>query len=304
MKIFVNIVSYKDPLLWDTVNDCINNCSDPSRLHFAIIDQSQECFDIESLSFGKQVTYLHIDSKFSRGPCWARHLGYSFYNNEDYILQVDAHTVFDKDWDLNLLEKMNYIQTLSDKCIISGYPQLFEIVENEIKKTKLEDTLISTIPRNDAKLTETEPFVGFQGYYISSTVPLIGMHIAGGFIFAPGKFVLEVPYDPLLYFVGEEQSLSVRAWTHGWDIYHVPNNPVYHLYFNKNRPLHWDIEEDKNRSTRWFTYNDNSKKRLRELLYENKDLGIYGLGKIRTLKEFAEFSGINYSEKTIILKPF
>jgi hypothetical protein len=37
------------------------------------------------------------------------------------------------------------------------------------------------------------------------------------------------------------------------------------------------------------------------LLQHNADLGIYGLGKARTLAEYANFSGIDYRSKTIAL---
>lgn len=44
---------------------------------------------------------------------------------------------------------------------------------------------------------------------------------AAGFSFSRGHFALRVPYDPYLpmLFQGEEISMGVRAFTHGYDFY-------------------------------------------------------------------------------------
>jgi GT2 family glycosyltransferase len=115
---------------------------------------------------------------------------------------------------------------------------------------------------------------------------------------------LEVPYDPALYFLGEEHDIAIRAWTNGWDIYHAPEVPIYHLYNDKEtntkpRVLHWDAAEDEKRKVRWWQHNERSKARLRAMLYEGADLGVYGLGTQRSLQEFAEFSGIDYLNRVI-----
>lgn len=57
-----------------------------------------------------------------------------------------------------------------------------------------------------------------------------GFHLAAGCLFAPGRLVQALPYDPHFYFHGEEQALAVRLFTHGWDIFHTPRLPGYHLY--------------------------------------------------------------------------
>lgn len=301
MTILVSIASYKDALLWNTVNDCISNASFPENLRFVIVDQIETPYDVKSHPNCNQITYFHFDPYLSRGPCWARNICHSLYNNEDYVLQIDAHMVFDKGWDVYLIDKLKECQSISNKCIISTYPQEFEIVDNTIKKNS--KTEITTIirPKEGSTITEEDPSFSFTGFNVKKEESVLGFHVAGGFIFAPGNFFQEIPYDPMLYFIGEEQNIAVRAWTNGWDIYHIPNVPIYHLYYTKTkRTLHWDKEEDKNRQTRWYELRDKSRSRLRDLFLYQKDLGAYSLGKTRTLIQFAEFSGINYIEKTII----
>ncbi len=48
----------------------------------------------------------------------------------------------------------------------------------------------------------------------------------------------EVPYDPHMQFLffGEETTMTVRLWTHGWDFFVPPQNVVYHLWSRAYRP--------------------------------------------------------------------
>jgi hypothetical protein len=96
----------------------------------------------------------------------------------------------------------------------------------------------------------------------------------------------------------------VRAYTHGWDIYHTTHVPIYHLYNTgevetSHRELHWSPDVDEKRNQRWWDLDNKSKERMTNLLHRNKDLGVYGLGKSRSLVEYANFSGIDYRNKTL-----
>lgn len=303
MKIFVSIAAYRDKLLWDTVESAISHSHDPSKLHFAIVDQGDTPYNVKKHTYADQISYLHINPQYSRGPCWARSLALSFYSDEDYVLQIDAHTIFDKNWDIKLIDQLTYCQTLSNKCILSAYPHAFEITNTGIKKFKQQNIVNVLRPKHKGKMLSNDPTFNFEGHSISSESPIKGFHIAGGFIFAPGNYFLEIPYDSSLYFTGEEQNLAIRSYTHGWDIYHVPIVPIYHLYYRAgNRPLHWDQQDDSSRLTKWVKLNEKSKKRMCDLLYHGKNLGAYGLGNIRTLQDFAEFSGIDYDNKFVTEK--
>ena len=61
-------------------------------------------------------------------------------------------------------------------------------------------------------------------------LPILGAFIAGGFLFGPSSIVGEVPYDPELYFYGEEIAMSARLWTSGFNIYAPNRLLLFHLY--------------------------------------------------------------------------
>jgi hypothetical protein len=61
----------------------------------------------------------------------------------------------------------------------------------------------------------------------SSKQPMRVRFLAAGFLFTPGRFVREVPYDPELYFTGEESAMTVPAFTNGYDLFHPAENIIW-----------------------------------------------------------------------------
>mgnify|MGYP005696948675 CR=1 FL=1 len=95
MKIFISIASYQDPLLETTILSAFNNAIAPENLHFGICDQSSKPLDISLFSFASQISYEHIDTKTSEGPCCAIHIIKNFYENEYYYFQIAYENQFE-----------------------------------------------------------------------------------------------------------------------------------------------------------------------------------------------------------------
>ena len=305
MTIFISVASYCDKLLEQTVRDMIAKATRPDELRFGIVEQNfiEKRFRFDDIK--SQVRYVGIDVRDTRGACWARSLAMSLYSGETWFMQIDSHMVFDQGWDDILLQAAATCSQMSPKFLISNYPNPFKMVDGVPVTEKVTKGALLHLVIDDCQFKPDHMILYFRGKEFQTALPIKGFHVAAGFIFTHGRFVYEVPYDPHIYFEGEEQTLAVRAYTHGWDIYHIPNNPTYHMYntdhnpMNMHRELHWTEGEDKQRSTRWWELDNKSKARIDALLKHNADLGIYGLGKVRTLAEYANFSGIDYRNKTI-----
>jgi hypothetical protein len=67
----------------------------------------------------------------------------------------------------------------------------------------------------------------------------------------------EVPYDPHLPFLffGEESSMAVRMWTHGWDFFSPPHHVIYHLW-SRSFPLSLSLTRHTPHRTTHNTYHD------------------------------------------------
>jgi Glycosyltransferase (GlcNAc) len=124
--------------------------------------------------------------------------------------------------------------------------------------------------------------------------PIRARFVAGAFLFAPGRFVQEVPYDPDIYFNGEEITLSVRAYTWGYDLFHPQEVLLWHEYTREHRRKHWDDHIESSRVERaWLQRDQSSRERVRNFL-TNPWIGSMGCGTKRTVEEYEAYSGISF----------
>ena len=304
--IFVSIASYRDPELLATVEDCLGRAAHPAGLHVAVLEQSPQATPIPDALVARagRFSYLHLDHRYSRGPCWARSMIGTYLREEPFFLQIDAHMRFDDGWDRTLLQAMQSLPSDNPRAIISSYPCAFALEQGRAIKQPMPGHALVLRPVPGAVLAPESPVLSFHAIPTRSAQPLRGHHVGAGCLFARSSLLAEVPIDPWLYFHGEEQNLAVRAWTHGWDIWHPPDLPVYHLYGRQEaRPVHWEESEDRDRPVRWWQLHQQAEQRMAALLFEQADLGVYGLGQARSLGHYAASSGIDYPRRTLQATP-
>ena len=215
-------------------------------------------------------------------------------------LQLDSHHRFVKGWDTMLLEDFEQAKSLSKKPIITTYLTPFE---PENKNFTQEPSLMSQYEFSSDKLLMSRPWYILD--YKQRTKIIKARTISGHFYLAPGKFVNEIPYDPDIYFGGytEETTLSVRAFTHGYDFYSPYRQYIWHEYTRNGRPKHWEdhgteesigYKETKKTSGERDIF---ARKKTRQLFEQEDngiDMGIYNLGKNRTLHEYEVYGGFDF----------
>ncbi|NYF79318.1 GlcNAc-transferase family protein [Granulicella arctica] len=287
--IFISIASYRDAQLVPTIRDCLAKAKSPDRLRFGICWQHSS--DEESLSFLDDTRFQILDTDWrdSKGACWARSEIMKLWHGEDWFFQIDSHCRFASGWDETLIQMAR--QAPSVKPILSTYPPPFTPSENEV--------------------FGGEPFqMAFQGFtpegipfmkplaipnWQHRDGPLRARFLAAGFLFAPGCFVEEVPYDPDLYFIGEEATMTLRAYTHGYDLFHPSRAVVWHDYVRAYATRHWDDHTKANKVTQeWGELDLRSKEKVR-LLLAGQSVESHGLGSVRTLKEYEDYAGLSFS---------
>ena len=303
MKIFINIASYRDPLLLTTIYSAYYNAKDKENLVFGIVEQeyADKSINMDLLEFKDQIRYIRIDPFYARGACWPRHMAQIFWQGETYYLQIDSHTIFDLNWDEILIDQYAELKLYHEKPVITVYPSGFSINENDSTKSvkhKIDGCLALVADEQNAFKDNSDMYVGAKTNIINKKI-VHGYMISGNCLFTAGKVIEEVPYDPFLYFSGEEHSFALRLWTNGYNIFHTDTNPIYHHYSRDYRTPVWDDDLlEKSRPVKWWEYDIESKKRLNSIV-TGEDLGIYGVGKTRTLKQYIEFSGIDYFTRTL-----
>lgn len=291
--IFISIASYCDEVLKHTILDSLVKAKYRNDIRYGIVEQApaKERLNLKA----SNIRYLGVEPYESRGACWARSICMSMYEGEEFFFQIDSHMLFEPDWDEKLIKTINSCP--SPKPIISSYPNAFKFVDGiPVTETENKASICHVVKGDMAQ----DYMMSIEGLPVDA--PMVpGFSVAGGCLFTHGDFTQQVPYDPYIYFQGEEQSLAARAYTFGWDIFHAPV-PVYHLYDtdpdNCYRPKHWSAEENEARNKKWWELDKISKDRLAKL-FTGQSLGVYGLGPSRTLRQYEEFSGLDYANKTV-----
>lgn len=302
--IFISVAAYCDPMLAFTINSARSQASDPSRIFLGIVEQApagQQLFMVDDWSLA-HLRWTRVDALEARGPCWARSLAMGLYQGEDWFLQVDSHTWFEPGWDERLQRWGERCVADNPHSILTCYPNAFVMRNGHPAAEPVTHKVLAMVVRGDAELAADNPVLMFEGVAVETDEPVPGYHLAGGCLFAPGCIVDELPYDPHLYFHGEEHALALRAYTRGWDIQHIPGMPMYHYYTqpgSQPRPMHWSPEHDERRAVRSATLEAAARKRISALIWGGANLGVYGLGTQRSLADYADFSGIDFAARRI-----
>lgn len=302
-RIFVSLASFCDPWLVATVRDACAKARNPSRLVFGVVEQEvhsrrQALADIVSAA-GATLRYVHVQPEQSMGVSWARSLAFALFRGEEKLLQIDSHMAFETAWDATLQRQHLAVSARYPKAVITTYPPDCRVDGDVLVRTRHEtDADVAVLRPIESQPFDVEnPILRFSPHCLALTVPIEGAHIAAGYLFASGNFVEEVPYDPQLYFHGEEHSLSLRAWTRGWDILHLPDTPVAHLYRtaeSTDRSLHWHSDWDELRPLRHYELSAQTVRRFLRMIRGELPPGPYALGAERSLDDYARRFGIDY----------
>jgi len=303
MRIFVSIASYCDPVLPFTLERAVAQAADASRLHFGVVDQSPPGSARLAAPGRSRLSQVQVDARDARGPCWARAMAMSLHDGEDWFLQLDSHMDFDPGWDDTLVSQALALGAPQRPLVISSYPDAFAFVDGQPVRRPTTQGVLAQVLKPGAAFAADHPVLAFQAQPVEASAPLPAFHVGAGCLFAPGHIVQEVPYDPWLYFHGEEQAMALRLYTRGWNLFHMPGLPVHHLYNDAGsgappRPLHWDAVQEAERDVSWWAFEQRARTRLAALV-AGADLGVYGLGPSRSLADFAAFSGIDYAARTL-----
>ena len=295
--IFVQVAAYRDPELVPTVIDLIEQAHQPENLHISIAWQHAPDETIEPLSKYDQIEVIDIPHTQAQGVCWARGLLQSRYKGETYTLSLDSHHRFVPGWDTHCKGMIQQLKTKGhSKPLLTAYLPAYAPDNDPAGRVQ--------VPwKMDFDRFIPEGAVFFIPAAIPDfarlTDPIPARFVSAHFIFTLGSFCTEVPYDPHYYFHGEEINLTVRAYTHGYDLFHPHQVIAWHEYSRKGRTKQWDDDPG------WVLRNQASHTRNRQLFKMDHEprtikFGKYGFGKVRPLAAYEQYSGLCFRERAVL----
>jgi hypothetical protein len=298
-KIFVQIASYRDPQLVPTIKNMLENAKYPENLTLGIARQfhpEDKFDDLSEYKDDERFRILDIPYQEAEGVCWARSLVQQLYKDEEYTLQIDSHMRFAPNWDEEMITIVKQLQKKGHKKpLLTGYVSSFD-------------------PDNDPSGRVQEPWrMAFDRFipegavfFLPETIPnwreliepVPARFYSAHYCFTLGQFSKEVQHNPKYYFHGEEISISARAYTWGYDLFHPHKVLIWHEYTRKGRTKQWDDDKE------WVRRNNQSHLLNRKLfgmdgeIQEGHD-GPFGFGPERTLRDYEKYSGLLFSKRAV-----
>ena len=294
--IFISIATYRDDECPLTIKEIYSKAKKPENIYIGICQQNGskdiDCYTIDSDSYSDNIRKYKLDSTYAKGPTYARFICSTMWEGEEYFMQIDIHTKFVENWDVELIEMLNKCPSL--KSTISCYP-----IAGDQK-----DLIDTHVPYTCRSSFNSDNMIVPGAALISKTEDLRQVpFMSAGFFFLRGDFLKTVPFDPYLpyLFHGEEILFSARLWTHGYDFYCPTKNICIHHYGRNEKPKFW------NDHSKWKDIEKKSLDRAKYILNWlkledlekefNIDIEQYGLGKERTIDEYHKFAGVDFENK-------
>lgn len=316
--IFVGIPSFRDWHCRYTVESIFGRAKYPERIRVGVVDQleggkDQSCdLPIVPCSqkpeqalclYRDQIDVYEMEAKLAVGPPFARHVVNRLYRGEYYALQVNAHTTFTKNWDVELIEQLE--ETGNEMAVITTYldDALGSIDDNTGISQKESRRVLCNLAYegsgHERKLRhdydkQPDMLPGVTG------MPQLQPFWSAEFSFSRGHFILTVPYDlnvPMIQKDDEEISMALRAFSHGYDFYtpeksvcfdSAHNDDSLKSFLTQNKGLYKGI--DKVSMQRLYGLVDMAE----DYVIDSNEL--YGIGRARPLSKFHTSFGVHPNE--------
>lgn len=236
-----------------------------------------------------------------KGPCYARHLAQTLHRDEDYVLQIDSHMRFRPNWDVYLIHQLKKCakSTTNDsitrpRAVLTAYPPNYDPPHGPGANAETRATLL--VPwkfGEDGMLRQKGRLLRSDFTLHNDNIPCL--LFAGGFNFSHSSVLEDCTYEKLHgLFFGEEISMALRLYTHGYYMFSPPETVCYHQW--RRNPLR---KRDPMKADKNHCLESQRKASLNAVRMQLQGLG-RGLGNHRSARQFAIDLGVDFDTCTLI----
>lgn len=310
-------------LEWDTelpvtIWSCFQNSSGKNNIVMGIAYISTtQTFDRQKtetpelfMDANIKVKHYRIEENYGIGR--GRNAAYSMYGGEDYVLQVDAHSYFSKNWDSDLIESLHNATKITNnkRTVITGIPEPYWYPKDKNYELSFDENDVLGYPYWTTGWWWVEDAIPRWGHrnprhvtphlerLILETGFAPAIKVSGAFMFCTKEIIPFTGLHEEFLFWEEEIVQSIELIDNGFTLVYPYICPVRHMYCEEDtdeyggraiiddvlieigveRNIFIDIA---NNMKKYFTNRDNHKKIKR---YEDY-AGVY-LGDARTKRYF------------------
>lgn len=286
-SIFIPIAACEEKFIKQTIQSALLTAKNPSDIYFGvfnnILDKKNSLLDDEFITKNDQIFYTEIVSTIPLGVGFGRaNASLLQFNNFDYMFQIDAHTIFTKNWDEKIISVFDKIKDENkideDKLVLSSIcPISWTYDPDNIKEILMPDFTNNTFTKIDPyNLEDSYPFISTKDLTVPEIVyngkqgditidayvnfPVVyGKHgrrgeedyeetncVHASFVFSKANIIREILHDALDPFNGDQANYSIRLLSRGYRIF-SPKFPLIST-LNKFR-INKDDDGFKNSST-------------------------------------------------------
>jgi hypothetical protein len=235
-NIFIAIPALNENFTHITVEDAFVKADNPENVYIGIFNQKTNNSQFEDFSKYKNVRCINVRYEKPLGVGLARMSAATLLKNEEYFLQIDAHTIFAKGWDTIYLNNLKILLENYDKPLISqslAWHREMDYFENDksyIKNFKGR----KAYPLYREGKVKTHP-----DYSRESEEKILGIFLEhhlcyGGGIFGQSKFLYEICYNPFLIGDPEQEYTALIALSRGYRFFSSDITPISTLSKNED----------------------------------------------------------------------
>ena len=222
-KIFVNIASYKDPDLLNTISDAFYRAKYPRRIFIGVSEQGNN--PTKFVNNNKNIRYKFTHYKTGKGTGFHRNEIYKeLYEGEDFCFTVDSHCRFKQNWDEIYV---NALLKRGENTILTGFPPNFDFDESyHYYTTERPHNTYNVILRLGNYYNISGKGVGVQDDFKETAV------VSGSNKFSSGAFTQLSLFDEYLHPFLDQEITSCMAFMYGHKVEFMREALVWHNYRN------------------------------------------------------------------------
>lgn len=242
MSVFISIASLEDPELSNTIHSAIDNADGDVHVGVALTTSFEYmCQMVKEFSYLRNISTYWNDPQHNTGVGQGRNYARDLYDGQDYFLQVDAHTNFEKSWDTFIIEVLHEAinQTNTDKTILTGLPARYKsedgVREVIDKRTQYPRFVPNYYLHHDFPMLQWDasPLTEFPGKFARTDRIVPANKLTASFAFGTSKFAEYYGLPKESVFFDEEIIQSINLLGEGFCLA-FPNMeiPIAHHYFS------------------------------------------------------------------------